>query len=242
MTHGRPLAGGNATRADHDATELLDRNETRRLELVRGRAEKWVAGLTALTGLLASVLIVKGPQSIRDLALPWRIVVALLLALALGALTFGTYRAHQSAHGDPGRVDEISQQPLTGLAERLTTARRQAARASQAHLRHAVVATLTAVALLALATGITWFAPTSTASSPGRACVLMDGKPVAEPAEESVTIRSHPDRAGSAGHHLDKLGVVKVGETASVNGLTSSGARGAVAVPGRSSPTSPTLG
>jgi hypothetical protein len=186
ITHGLPLAGGNATRADLEAAELLDRNEARRLEIVRGRAEKWVAGLTALTGLLASVLVVKGPTSLRDLTLPWRILVALLSALALGALTFATYRAYQSAFGDPGRLDELSPQPLTGLAIRLARARRRAAQAAQDHLRDAVGAGLIALALLALATGITLFAPTSTSG----VCISLNGNRVAELAGDSVTVRS----------------------------------------------------
>ena len=50
------LGAGTASMADLDAVAELDASERGRLELVRRRAEKWVAGLTALTGLLASYL------------------------------------------------------------------------------------------------------------------------------------------------------------------------------------------
>ena len=51
----RPRAAGQASRWDLDAAELLERNEAQRLELIRGRAEKWAGALTALTGLLSAV-------------------------------------------------------------------------------------------------------------------------------------------------------------------------------------------
>jgi hypothetical protein len=46
------------------------------------------------------------------------------------------------------------------------------------------------VVLLALATGITWFAPVDPTSSPDNVCVLMGGKPVVELAGDSVSVRS----------------------------------------------------
>lgn len=180
MARGRPLGGGNPTRADVEAAELLDRNEATRLELVRCRAEKWTGGLTALTGLIGIVLVGRTPQSLRDIETTWRIVVGVLLAIALGTLVFATYRAYQSAYGDPGRLNEVARQSVTGLAERLTTARRQATNAAHDHLRQATIATLAGVALLAVATGITWYAPDGTSSRAQTLCLMVNGKPVAE--------------------------------------------------------------
>jgi hypothetical protein len=153
------VSGGTASREDLEAAALLDRNEANRLHLVRTRAEKWLGGLTALTGLVATVLVIKGPQSTTDIATSWKIAVGSFIAAALAVLVFGTYRAYQSAYGDPGRLDEVDSQPVTGLARRLATARNQAAAAAQAHLSDAVIATLAAVVLLAVAIGLTWFAP-----------------------------------------------------------------------------------
>ena len=155
----RVVRGGTPSRDDLEAAALLDRNEANRLQLVRSRAEKWLGGLTALTGLVTTVLVIKGPQSTADIATSWKIAVGSLIALALAVLAFGTFRAYQSAYGDPGRLDEVSSQPVTDLAVRLARKRNEAAAAAQAHLRHAVFATLAAVALLAVAIGLTWFAP-----------------------------------------------------------------------------------
>jgi|GEM_PF-5398604 hypothetical protein len=82
----RPRAAGQASRWDLDAAELLERNEAQRLELTRGRAEKWAAALTALTGLLSAVLVGKAPQNVRALLTPWRVAVSALVAAALAPI------------------------------------------------------------------------------------------------------------------------------------------------------------
>lgn len=185
----RPLASGNPSRPDLDAAELLDRNETHRLELVRRRAEKWAGGLTALTGLLGAVLVGRAPQNIRAVATPGRATAGIFLAVALAALLFATYRAYQAAYGDPGRLDQLPRQPLSGLAERLTAARYTAAQAAGTHLRQAATVTPAAVALLTAATGITWFAPTSTAH-PTTLCVFVGGKSAVELSATTATVRA----------------------------------------------------
>jgi hypothetical protein len=190
MNSTRVVGGGNASRKDHEAAAVLEQNEINRLQLVRTRAEKWLGGLTALTGLLGTVLIIKGPQSTTDISMPWRLAVGLLIALALALLLFGAYRAYQSAYGDPGHLDQMRAQPLTGLAGRLTTARRHAAAAAQAHLRDAVIATLAAIVLLAMAIGITWFAPVGGKANPNSTCLVVGGEKIAELDGDSVTIRT----------------------------------------------------
>ena len=184
------IGGGTASRDDLETAALLARNEASRLQLVRTRAEKWLGGLTALTGLVTTVLVIKGPQSTADIATSWKIAVGSLIALALAVLVFGTYLAYQSAYGDPGRLDEIKSQPVTGLAVRLARKRKAAAAAAQADLRHAVIATLAAVALLAVAIGLTWFAPTAPKTASSSVCILIHGKVIAELASDSVTLKT----------------------------------------------------
>jgi hypothetical protein len=190
MNDTRVVGGGNASREDHEAAAVLEQNEINRLPLVRTRAEKWLGGLTALTGLFGTALIIKGPQSTADISTPWRVAVALLIVLAFTLLLFGTYRAYQSAYGDPGRLDQMRAQPLTGLAERLTAARRRAAAAAQAHVRDAVTATLVAVVLLATAIGITWFAPAGAKTNQKSVCLVVGGEKIAELVGDSVTVRT----------------------------------------------------
>ena len=190
MSNWHVVSGGTASRDDLEAFALLDRNEANRLQLVRTRAEKWLGGVTALIGLVGAVLVIKGPQSTADIATSWRAAVGLLIAAALAFLVFGTYRAYQSAYGDPGRLDEVDIQPLTGLAGRLAETRQKAAKAAQTHLRHAVIATLAAVALLATAIGGIWFAPAAPTRAASSVCILVDGKMIAKFAGDSVALRS----------------------------------------------------
>jgi hypothetical protein len=189
MTNPHVIGGGTANRDDLEAAALLDRNEANRLQLVRTRAEKWLGGLAALTGLVGAALVIRGSQSTADIATSWKVAVGLLIAAALALLVFGTYRAYQSAYGDPGRLDEVNPQPLTGLAVRLAAARNKAAADAQAHLSHAVIATLAAVVLLATAIAITWFSPAPN-TAPGSVCILVDGKMIAKLASDSVALKT----------------------------------------------------
>ena len=187
--NGGVLAGGDPSREDLDAVAQLDTNDRNRLSLVRGRAEKWIGGITALAGLLSTVLIVKGPSLTSDFTTARRRIVGLLIGFALVGFSLGIYRAYQSAYGDPNYLDEIATQPVTGLATRLDQARRAAASAAQRQLGTAVTLTLAALGLLAVATAVTWFSP-ARAPQVGTACLSVDGRRVAELAGSTVTIRA----------------------------------------------------
>jgi hypothetical protein len=183
------VGGGTASRADLAAAEQLAVSESNRLQTVRARAEKWVAALTGLTGLISTVIVIKGPDS-KDISTGWRVLVGLALALALATLAFAIYRAYQAAYGDPGRLDEVSVQPLTGLDVRLANARRLAADEAHRHLGHAVVATLLGSTLVAGAIGISWFAPkpSDPTAADKNVCVIIDGKTVTKIQGTTLTV------------------------------------------------------
>jgi hypothetical protein len=86
--------------------EALERNEDARLDLVRARAEKWVAGVGALSGVLATGLVIKGPDDATRVVLGWRIVAAGLIGLAVGLLAYATFRAYRAAFGEPDALRE----------------------------------------------------------------------------------------------------------------------------------------
>lgn len=115
MSPGPPLGAGNPNPLDLAAADQLEGNEAGRLDLVRERAEKWIGGISALTGVLGTVLVVKGPETVTEIPVGWRIATAGSLGAALILLAFGTYLAYQAAFGDPGAVEEINPVPLTGL-------------------------------------------------------------------------------------------------------------------------------
>jgi hypothetical protein len=168
----RPVGAGDPNPQDLDAFEQLERNDQTRLELVRSRAEKWTGGIGALTGVLATALIAKGQTDATQLPLGWRIATAILIAAAISLLISATYRAYTAAYDTPGALEQISEIPLEGLHDRLQNARTGAATQAQTTLRHAIHATLTAIALLAAAVAITWFAPAKTSpGTPQHLCV-----------------------------------------------------------------------
>ncbi|HEX3426790.1 MAG TPA: hypothetical protein VHT30_11700 [Acidimicrobiales bacterium] len=187
MTPNRPLAAGDPDPLDLDAAEQLERNDTRRLDLVRARAEKWIGGIAALGGLVTTVLVVKGRDTVADLTTPWRATTAAPLAAALLLLALATYRAYQAAYGDPGTLAQINPIPLTGLHHRLTDARRATATTALAHLAAAIKAALAAIALIALAVGVTWFAPTHTPTQ--KTCVYDNGQLLLQIAAPSLPVR-----------------------------------------------------
>jgi hypothetical protein len=182
-------AGGDASWDDSESLKALDSYYDARLDIVRARSEKWLGGLTALTGLLGTVVILSGPEKASDVPMAGRIVVACLVASAFGALAFATYRAYQSAYGDPGDLTTIDRSPVNGLALRLSKARQADADQTQEYLRHAVVATFVGVTLIAVASGITWFTPTAVDES-SSICLFFDQKRVAEISGSTVSLKS----------------------------------------------------
>lgn len=95
-----PVPGADDLRWDDIARE----QEFVQLSQVRAAAEKWRGGLTALTGLLAVVLTVAAPLTGKELPPGWRLAVAALQLIALGALAVGAWKAMQAAFGVPAQI------------------------------------------------------------------------------------------------------------------------------------------
>lgn len=193
MTHLPPVGAGNPDPLDLDAAEQLERNEDGRLPLVRARAEKWIGGVTALSGVLGTALVIKGPDTATDIPLGWRVAAACALGAALLLLAAGTYWAYQAAFGEPGALREIQLIPLTGLHGRLVAARRIAAAEALRRLAAAVRAVFAAVALIASAVAITWFASSGAAPPSDRTiCVYVNGQLAARLGGSTITVREVP--------------------------------------------------
>ncbi|MFI0405827.1 hypothetical protein [Actinomadura sp. 3N508] len=122
------------------------------LDAARKQAESWRTGLTALTALLGTVLIVKGRDSFAELTPPFRWLIALLLGAALAMLVWATMLVVRAVAGPPG--EKII---LSGEALKAWTA------AEVAHIATAIRAatrlTLGGVCAIALAVGLTWLGP-----------------------------------------------------------------------------------
>jgi Na+/melibiose symporter-like transporter len=192
MTPAPPLRAGDASRLDHEALAQLEVNDAERLTMVRGRAQKWIGGLTALTGLLGTVLVLKGPGQAAGIPMGWRIIVAVLVALSMVLLAWATFNAYRGAYGDPGKLDEVDRNPVKGLHERLASARLEVAEKAQQRLRAAVVLTFLGIGAIVAATALTWFVPPAgMGDSPGgHTCITAGGETIATVAAETLPVVS----------------------------------------------------
>lgn len=142
---------------DLEAQAFLKLNEKNRLDIVRKRAQSWLAGIAALSGLLTTVLVVSGPDSVAGLENTVKYWVAGLLLSALIVLSAANILAYTAAYGSIGILASIPADDAVGLHYRLTIARKENADQVQCFGSFAVVCTLFGVALLAVAIGLTWF-------------------------------------------------------------------------------------
>ncbi|MEU1472162.1 hypothetical protein ABZ434_28555 [Streptomyces sp. NPDC005761] len=82
--------------------QLGQQLQLEQLAAVRKQAEGWRNGLTALTGLVGVVFVLKGRESVAGMAGPWRWTAAALLVLAFALLLAGALAAVRAAHGRLG--------------------------------------------------------------------------------------------------------------------------------------------
>lgn len=136
--------------ADVRLAEKLQELRETELERVRKTAENWRTGLAGLLALITTVSVVKGRDTIAELALLWKILVGVFLLLALISAAAGAYYALRGAYGWPERA------PAAELRE-WTYQRSEDAVADLKSARNLTFATL---ALLVPAIAITWYGPT----------------------------------------------------------------------------------
>lgn len=146
-----------ASRRRAEELRALDRGQ---LDRVRATAEKWRDGLAVLLGLVAAVSVVKGRESIQDIAEPARTAVGLLMLLALVCAAAGTVLAARAAFGLPRR------RWLTGEPGELDAMRDDQAFNAARDLRLAIALTLATLAFLAAAVGTVLYAPAAKDDDP----------------------------------------------------------------------------
>lgn len=172
---------------DIAASEILETAAEERVKTIRTRAEKWVPGLTAITGLVGTALVVKGPDSFSKISgeatiLLWgpfetKHIVAWLIALALTCLIVGTFAAYTAAFGSALYPDTLDPS-LENLGIRYANWKVEAEKKARFRLRGAVILTIAAAVALALAVGVATFVPS--AASPTSVCLYRDGQLVVQ--------------------------------------------------------------
>ena len=128
------------------------------LDIARKQADTWRTGHATLTALLTGVLVVKGRDDASVLTLPFQVVVAALLGLALILLLWATMWVSRALAGPPG--EEIL---LTG--EGLEQWTQGEVRKISKALYWVPLLSATSVLIVATAVAFTWFAPSHDVST-----------------------------------------------------------------------------
>jgi hypothetical protein len=179
---------------DIAAKKAIDEYAAEDLPRIKTRADKWIAGLAAIAGVLTTAALIKGPDTLTKVSdasflksIGPRDLVVALLALGGIALGYGIYEGYRSANGSPLGDNEMSKianehaPNIPGLADRWTKAVSSEARNSTDALGRAVISTVVGIALLAGALVYASYNPTpATADTPtcvriGNATVEFDG-------------------------------------------------------------------
>jgi hypothetical protein len=124
----------------------------------RKSAENWRTGLVAIIGLITTVSVIKGPDSVSGLDAWVAILVGVLLVLALAAATLGAWWSLSAAYGNPSIITRQAFQDLGGL----NGYNFDLASKTIASLRRAQIATIITLVFLVGAIGLTWYGPRST--------------------------------------------------------------------------------
>jgi hypothetical protein len=120
------------------------------LTTIRTVAGNWRTGLIALTALLTTVTIIKGPDTAGDLSFWGRVVVAIFLGSGLVLLLAGSAIAMLAAYGIPTELQSASGELLRAWTKEET-------QKAKDYLRVAAECFFFAIALIAVAIAFTWF-------------------------------------------------------------------------------------
>ncbi len=167
---------------DAAAQEAIQNYRAEDLPRIKARADKWIAGFAALSGVLTTAAVIKGPDTLTKVSSknflstlsPQDLVVIALVAGGIG-LALGIYKGYRAANGSPLFVNDIDQaadaEPgeIAGLGDRWAEAIERTARDSTAALRFAAIATVVGIALLAGGLIYASYHPADTSSA--RTCI-----------------------------------------------------------------------
>jgi hypothetical protein len=138
----------SATSLDRAWEERADALAVESFAATRDAAERWTATVTAVVGLSSILGLVKGPGDVAALDVPWKVLTAVVLGLALAAAVAATVLGALAAQGTPRKL-----RLLTGDAVRRS--HRQALSHAARDLLLSRGLAVIAVALLGLGAGIT---------------------------------------------------------------------------------------
>lgn len=179
------------TANDAAAYKLIYDSRADRLKNASTRAEKWIAGLTALVTILTTAMVVKGPENFAKAEGTVRAVVLVLVVAGGLGLSAGILCAYTAAFGGlfgKSKVDTLLESPPTVVAkasEQLETAVTEDAKTSRDFMRAALLTTSLGMVALTAAIAFSWFATPKKAED-ATTCATVDGETVVFDGELSI--------------------------------------------------------
>lgn len=138
-----------SAQADRRWAELARGLEFSQLQELRKQAEGWRTGLTALTGLLAALAVLKGRENLADLPGAARYAAMILTAVAFLLFVTGAVLAVRASHGHPGAEVLLGGQALRRWTEQEVVRVRRS-------LTVASVCCLSGIAAIASGIAVAW--------------------------------------------------------------------------------------
>lgn len=138
-----------------EAAEAFRQATPRQLADLRSAGEKWIAGITALYGLLGFAGLTGARDAIVKLSTGWQVAVAVTLLVAVSLAALAIYWAYRAAYGWPKtRLVRDDEELLAWYAQQVGAPEQAAA-----FLRSAVGCAGASLGALVILTGLLWFAP-----------------------------------------------------------------------------------
>jgi hypothetical protein len=153
------------------AAEALSAAGAAQLTGIRGAAEKWIGGVTAIFSLFGLAGITITRTTLAGVSIWWHAGIAAAAAASISLAGLAVYRIYRAAYGWPVTYPVTDDDELRDWY----TAQRQLPGVQAGYLRDGVRAAGTALAVLVVTAGLLWFAPQQQAAAPLVQATLTDG-------------------------------------------------------------------
>lgn len=156
------------------AAEALSAAGAAQVSGIRGAAEKWIGGVTAIFGLFGLAGVTVTRTTLAGLSAGWQAGVAVAAAAAIALAGLAVYRIYRAAYGWPVTYSVTDDDELRDWY----SAQQKAPAVQAGYLREGVRAAAWALSALVITAGLLWFAPQQPAATPLVQATMSDGSRV----------------------------------------------------------------
>lgn len=153
------------------AAEALSAASAAQVTGIRGAAEKWIGGVTAIFSLFGLAGVTVTRTTLAGLSTGWQAGVAAAAAASVALAGLAVYRIYRAAYGWPVTYSVTDDDELRDWY----SAQQKAPAIQAGYLREGVKAAGWALAALVITAGLLWFAPQEPVATPLVQATLSDG-------------------------------------------------------------------